>query len=221
MDKKQEVEKSQKTNYFMEYCKRHSYKPRNVIMFAAVIVVVIITLGIFSIQKTTGISKTTTLSLKNIGELATQAGYFTTVQTITKSRDVLGVEIPGTKSNYVYSYDGIIKAGIDFNLVETEVDETNKIITIKFPEFKILSTEIKDDSFIMYNDGANLFTSLKLEDVDKSNAELKDSARKTAIDNGILEAARTNAEIIIRGFLASMYDLNVYKVEFSTINDNQ
>lgn len=214
------MSESRKPNVFIAYCKRHSYKPRNVIIFAAVIVLIIVALGVFTLQKSAGISKTTTLSLKNIGELATQAGYFTTVQTITKSRDILGLEIPGTKSNYVYSYDGIIKAGIDFNLVDSEVDETNKIITIKFPEFKIISTEIKDDSFVLYNDGANLFTSLKLQDVDKSNSELKEAARKAAIDNGILEAARANAEILIRGFLASMYDLSVYKVEFISLNGN-
>jgi len=215
------MEKSKISSKFITYCKKHSYKPRNVIVFAAVIVLVVIALGVFSLKKTNNVSKTTALSLKDIGELATQAGYFTTVQTITKSRDILGVEVPGTKSNYVYSYDGIIKAGVDFSFVESEVDEENKLITIRFPEFKILSTEIKDDSFVLYNDGANLFTSLKLEDVDKSNAELKETARKAAIDNGILEAARANAEVLIRGFLAGMYDLNEYKIVFITLNENK
>ena len=136
------------------------------------------------------------------------------MQTIRKSRDVLGIEVPGTQSNYIYSYDGTIKAGIDFKDIKMDVDDINHVIKITFPEFRILSTEINDDSFILYNDGANPFTSLKLEDVDKSNAELKSNARENAIKNGILENARTNAELLVKGFLAGMYDLKVYTIEF-------
>lgn len=200
--------------HFKNYCKRHSYKPRSVLAFIAAIVLLIVAIGALSVQGTKTITKPTSLGLKDIGELATQAGYFTTVQTISKSRDVLGWEVPGTQSNYVYSYDGTIKAGIDFKDIEMNVNEEEHLITIRFPEFRILSTEIKDDSFMLYNDGANLFTSLKLEDVDRSNTELKNAARESAINNGILDNARTNAEVLIRGFLAGMYDLDVYTIEF-------
>ena len=76
--------------------------------------------------------------------------------------------------------------------------------------------EIQEDSFVLYNDGSNLFTSLKMEDVNESLAELKRNARETAIRNGILENARDNAETLIRGFLASAYDMNAYTVVFET-----
>ena len=46
------------------------------------------------------------------------------------------------------------------------------------------------------------------------NAALKESARQTAIQNGILDNARSNAEVLMRGFLAGTYDLSVYTVEF-------
>lgn len=201
-------------NRFKAYCEKHSFQPRSVMLFALIIVIIVGALAFFSLQKTTTVSKTTNLGLKNIGELATQAGYFTTVQTISKARDVLGVEVPGTRSNYVYSYDGTIKAGINFEEITLDVDEEKHIIHVTFPEFKILSTEIDDDSFILYNDGSNLFTSLKLEDVNQSNAELKKAAKESAIKNGILENARANAEVLVKGFLASMYDLSVYTIDF-------
>ncbi len=178
------------------------------------VVLVAAGLGILSFQRSGNISKTTAMSLKDIGEMATQAGYFTTVQTISKSREILGVVVPGTQSNYVYSYDGVIKAGINFEDVEIDVDELRHVIRITFPEFRIMSTEIDEDSFILYNDGANLFTSLKLEDVNKSNAELKKAAQESAIKNGILENARTNAETLVRGFLAGIDSLRGYTIEF-------
>lgn len=196
------------------YRARHAHRPRVLILVAALLLLAVAGLAVFAAQLTGNISRTTAFGLKNIGELATQAGYFTTVQTISKSRDVLGIVVPGTQSNYVYSYDGVIKAGIDFEELDISVDDLRHEITIRFPEFRILSTEIDDDSFTLYNDGANLFTSLKLEDVNRSNTELKKAARETAIRNGILENARTNAELLIRGFLAGMYDLSVYTIRF-------
>ena len=172
-------------------------------------------LAILTFGHTDVSSRVTALQIQDVGELATQAGYFTTVQQIRKSREVLGIEVPGTQSNYVYSYDGTIKAGIDFADVDVEVDELRHVITVSLPEVRILSTEIDEDSFVLYNDGANLFTSLKLEDVDKSNTELKKAARETAIRNGLLENARSNAELLIKGFLSGAYDLTKYTVTFT------
>ena len=146
--------------------------------------------------------------------MATQAGYFTSVQTIEKSRDVFGIEVPGTRSNYVYSYDGDIKAGLDFQEVRVDVNELTRVITVHLPEIRILSVEIQEDSFRLYNDGTNLFTSLKMEDVNESLTELKQNARETAIQNGILENARDNAETLIRSFLGSAMDLSAYTVRF-------
>lgn len=203
-----------KGSRFGRYRARHAHRSRALILVAALLLLAVAGLAVFAAQLTGNISRTTAFGLKNIGELATQAGYFTTVQTISKSRDVLGIIVPGTQSNYVYSYDGVIKAGIDFEELDISVDDLRHEITIRFPEFRILSTEIDDDSFKLYNDGANLFTSLKLEDVNRSNTELKKAARETAVRNGILENARTNAELLIRGFLAGMYDLSVYTIRF-------
>ena len=213
MEQKPEMEQKPKSR-FRRYCERHAYRPRSLLSFVVIIVLVIAALGYFSAQGTGVFSKVTALGLRDIGELATQAGYFTTVQTIDKSRNVLGIQVPGTQSRYVYSYDGTIKAGIDFKDIQLSVNDLTNVITVTFPEFRILSTEIDDDSFILYNDGANLFTSLKLQDVDKSNTELKKAARESAIKNGILDSARTNAELLVRGLLSSMYDLTKYEVKF-------
>ena len=53
-----------------------------------------------------------------------------------------------------------------------------------------------------------------MEDVNESLTELKQNARETAIQNGILENARDNAETLIRSFLGSAMDLSAYTVRF-------
>lgn len=199
---------------FTAFCRRHAFRPGRVLLFLMIVILIVTMLVVFGRQPAQNVSRTTSFGLENIGELATQAGYFTTVQSIRKAREIFGLTIPLTESNYVYSFDGTIKAGVNFEDVRMEVDDANHLIRITFPEFRILSTEIKDDSFVVFNDGTNPFTSLKLEDVQRGNAQLKQEAMKTAIDNGILESARTNAELLIRGFLAGAYDLKVYTIEF-------
>ena len=72
--------------------------------------------------------------LNDIGELATEEYFFTRVETFDKSKNIKGIKIPFTESKFVYSYDGIVKAGIDFADVSVEKDDLKKIITITLPD---------------------------------------------------------------------------------------
>lgn len=159
-------------------------------------------------------SKITALGLRNIGELSTQAGYFTSVQLISGSRQVFGVDIPLTQSKFIFSYDGVIKAGVDFESVEFDVDENNYIITVQLPQAKIHSVEIDESSFEIFDETNNIFNPLGLKDVNTSLAELKDKAKEKAIANGLLENARSNAEMLIRGFLSGTFDAQKYTIVF-------
>ena len=199
---------------FGRFCRRHAFRPGRMLMLLLLLMLLAGGLYWLGGSRLAVSSRSTEMGLRNIGEMATQAGYFTSVQTIEKSRDVFGIEVPGTRSNYVYSYDGDIKAGLDFAEIRVDVNEITRVITVRLPEIRILSVEIQEDSFRLYNDGNNLFTSLKMEDVNESLTELKKNARETAIQNGILENARENAETLIRSFLASTMDLSVYTVTF-------
>ena len=97
------------------------------------------------IEETTEIeSSTKEFHLENIGELATQAGYFTSVQKIEDSKELFGKQVPFTQSQYIYSYDGIVKAGIDFGKIEITVDDDSHSIVIKMPEPTILDVDVDE-----------------------------------------------------------------------------
>lgn len=85
---------------------------------AALLLLVIVGLGIRSVVLSE--SKSTKLGFENIGELATQTAYCTSVNVTEGSRELFGVTIPFTQSSkYIYSYDIVIKAGFDFT--ESEI----------------------------------------------------------------------------------------------------
>ena len=167
------------------------------------------------IEETTEIeSSTKEFHLENIGELATQAGYFTTVQKIEDYKELFGKQVPFTQSQYIYSYDGIVKAGIDFGKIEITVDDDSHSIVIKMPEPTILDVDVDEKSFEIYDEKNSVFTPLKLDAINDSRIQLEETVKEKAINNGILDSARTNAEVLLSGFMSAYYDLNEYTVKF-------
>ena len=95
----------------------------------------------------------------------------------------------------------IIKAGIDFGDIERSVRDTT--ITVQLPQPRILSSEIDLDSFE--------------PDAENNDAlkGLQKDAEETAVANGLLDDARSNAELILTGFFAGAYDLTAYQIRFT------
>lgn len=194
---------------------RRFSKVQRLFLLLLVVVLVVGPIVVWQIRSVSDIrSRTTNFGLKNIGELATQAGYFTNVQVIKDSRELLGVTLPFTQSKYIYSYDGVIKAGIDFAEIVVEPDEAAHIVRVTLPEVKLLSVEVDQESFQIYDESKSIFTPLELTKINQSFIKLKEKVKNTALANGILENTRANAETLVKGFLASAFDPDIYKVEF-------
>ncbi len=160
-------------------------------------------------------SKTTKLGFEDIGELATQVAYCSEVSLTDKARKLFGFEIPFTQTKYVYSYDTVIKAGIDFDEVTWKLNESKKSIQITMPKAKILSNEIDLDSLKIYHEQESIFTPVSISDNKNALTTLKLNAEKDAIKNGLLENAEANAQDIMKGFIGQVYDLDEYEVKFS------
>lgn len=157
-------------------------------------------------------SQTTKIGFENIGELATQSSYCTQVNVTDSSKKLFGASIPFTNSKYIYSYGVTIKAGYDFNEIVWE--EKGKTIEIKLPEIKILSSEINQDSFKVYHEDESVFNQITLTENNEALVKLKEQAENEAIESGLFENARTNAETILTSFFGSVYDLNEYEIVF-------
>ena len=157
-------------------------------------------------------SQTVSFGLENVGELATQAAYYTNVNVIEDDKKWGNWSVPLTKSKCIFTYDGVIKAGYDFAKVQVEVDEIAKRVTVTLPEAKILSNEIKPDSLKVYDEHQSIFTPLSITDVNTAQEELKETAKENAVANGLFEAARENMELLIKGLLSGYIDFAVYEL---------
>ena len=157
-------------------------------------------------------NKLTRLGFEDIGELATQAAYCTEVNVTEGARELFGLTIPFTQSKYVYSYDVVIKAGLDFGDIDWTVGEDT--ITVRLPEIRILSSEIDLDSFRVYVENESIFRRISLEENNEAMKALQASAQENAVANGLLDNARANAETILTGFFAGEYDLSQYTLRF-------
>lgn len=179
----------------------------------AVVITLLVCGGAFGVN-THFSSKSDTLKIgfEDIGEMATQVAYCKEVDKIDKLADWYGMVIPFTQSKYIYSYNIVIKAG--FNFEEIEWKQQDKTIQVKLPEIKILSSEIDYESFKVYHEQDSIFTKVNLEERNESILKLKEKAEQDAIANGLLENARANAEMILKGFFGQVYDLDEYKLVF-------
>ena len=157
-------------------------------------------------------NKLTRLGFEDIGELATQAAYCTEVNVTEGARELFVLTIPFTQSKYVYSYDVVIKAGLDFGEIDWTVGEDT--ITVRLPEIRILSSEIDLDSFRVYVENESIFRRISLEENNEAMKALQASAQENAVANGLLDNARANAETILTGFFAGEYDLSQYTLRF-------
>ncbi|MDP3388279.1 MAG: DUF4230 domain-containing protein [Eubacteriales bacterium] len=154
-------------------------------------------------------------TIKDIGELATAEYGYTIAQTTDKpNMKVVGFEIPFTSSKVIYSYEGLIKAGIDFNKIEVTVNEANKTIFIELPDAEILSSEVDFDSLIVYDAKYNPFNVFTFSDMNLGLTALKEKAEESAITNGLLIRAADNAQSILKTTVMSFYDPGEYKIEF-------
>ena len=96
------------------------------------------------------------------------------------------MSVPFTASQYIFSYGGVVKAGLDFSKIEVQIDDANKLATVKLPKIEIFDISIDNESLKIYDESQSIFTPLHITDLNDAQKQLKEEVRQTAIDNGIL-----------------------------------
>jgi hypothetical protein len=162
--------------------------------------------------KTTITSETIQDGLREMGVLITQEYYFTQVENYEKTKTIL--KFITSSSNFIYSYDGVVTAGVDFNNISVEKDDEGKVITIAVPQSEIQYIDIDYDSFKKYSEKDGLWNPISIEDYNASLVDLEKSAKEKAIDKGVLDKADENARNIIQNFVSGIVDDSDYTINW-------
>lgn len=110
--------------------------------------------------------KITSTTIKNqlteINELALYSYDYSKVGKFSNKLSFNGWKIPLTQKNFIITYDGSIKAGIDLKQAKISID--NDQLNITLPAAKILSHEIDENSIEVYDESSNIFNQISIND---------------------------------------------------------
>lgn len=156
-----------------------------------------------------------TQQLQEVNELATMQYNYTKVGKFENSLTLNGWDIPLTQKSFLLTYSGELKAGINMEKIEVNVE--NQMITVKLPAVQILTNLIDESSIEVYDEITNIFNPIRINDYKNFAIQQKEKVADEAIENGILSEAATKAQATIRKFLnmvPTVEDSYTIEVEF-------
>lgn len=152
--------------------------------------------------------------LISASKLVTMEYYYTDVGSYENHSDFHGFKIPFTTKSFIVSYDGVMMAGVDLSQAQVDVDEENKTVTITLPDSGIISSEIDNDSLVVFDETNNIFNQIKIEDYRGFAQERREIVMQKAIDRGLLQAADKKAEETVRSLLELLPGMEEYTLKF-------
>lgn len=177
------------------------------VIIAIIITALMIKIKIFNKKsEPTIISKATLEKVINVSDLSTFEAIYNGVAAVANEENPENID-------YYVSYEAKVKAGIDFELVEVEVNETDKVITVTLPEVKITDVDVDIASldYIFMNNKAN--TQTVSEQAYKKC--IKDVTKESNSTDEIYESARQNARNIVEALISPFVEQldSEYKLE--------
>lgn len=177
---------------------------------------------VISLVDDTIIEENYTLTISTVEKITKPASDLITSKYIYKDADtyenykkLFDKRVPFTTDKVVFTYEGTVSVGIDLSEVKYEIDNENKIISIKLPEIKIKANEIDESSFEYPFESDSVFNTTGMSDYTELLATLKEEKEKEVKgDTEFMERARYNTENVLKEFLTAADATKDYTVIF-------
>lgn len=127
---------------------------KTVIIVSGVVVIIVLLIVLVAsmprIGDTEVITKASLEKIVNISELSTYEAVYNGVAIVYNEKK-------NEKIDYYVSYDARVKAGIDVEKIQYDIDEKNKVLIVEIPEVQIneVTVDMKTMDFMFVNDKAN------------------------------------------------------------------
>lgn len=142
--------------------------------------------------------------IQNIQELSLVQYNYTGVVGFQDNKTLADIDIPFTQKFFLVKFDGLIKSGINLQEIELDINSETNSAVITLPEAEIMQNSIDERSLIVYDQSMNILNPIKIEDYNNAIAQEKDDMEKKAIENGILEQSKTQAEMLLTSLLTEI-----------------
>lgn len=147
--------------------------------------------------------------IQNIQELSLVQYNYTGVVGFQDNKTLADIDIPFTQKFFLVKFDGLIKSGINLQEIELDINSETNSAVITLPEAEIMQNSIDERSLIVYDQSMNILNPIKIEDYNNAIAQEKDDMERKAIENGILEQSKTQAEMLLTSLLTEIGFENV------------
>ncbi len=195
----------------------------------ALLVVVVVSIGltvgfgIYNKGKNDGsVIEKPVVCYQDIEDIAFQEATIKEIGKIHKPMELGKYEVDTflTTSDYVFSYNAVIKAGYDLeNIKDDGGNELTQTITVTLPKASILDSYLDEKSYVQYWEGEKIIANVGLEDFHKEKKKMLKEAKQDAIKGGLYEKTSDHAKVVITDYIHSLKGYENYNVVFKEAND--
>lgn len=151
--------------------------------------------------------------LSSLRELVTQRYIYTNAARREDSKTwLMDWTLPFSESSLLVTYDGEIKAGIDFGAIRVDVDEPNRAITVTLPPSRVTDNTIPQESINVLTARDGLFNKISFEDYNQFIAAERPAMEERAVERGLLSEADREAREAVRALLELIPGMDTYKL---------
>lgn len=150
-------------------------------------------------------SKVDTSTIANkidkISELATIKYNYSSVVTLKDCLKIKDFSIPFTNKAFIVKYDGYINLGVDFKSKSISISPDRKKITITLNQAVVLSNVADMNNLMVYDETYSIFNRYTSQDMIDEIAKEQKNIEKKLINDGYIDKANKEAELLIREVL--------------------
>lgn len=152
--------------------------------------------------------------IAEISELATVEQTYSICDKVTNTDRIFDlIDNPFTENWFILAYSATLKAGVNLENAQINIDGT--IVRITLPEPEIISNEIHTDSFHVLHESNNVFSPIHVDDVTSYIDQSRTNAEAASLEDGLLDKAKISAEEIVSALLMAGLPEG-YTVEFTS-----
>ena len=152
-----------------------------------------------------------------VGEYASLVYSYTSIVKNISSKDFNGWVIPFTTKKYIFTYDGVIKLGIDGTLIQVE-NGTGSTIHILLPPIKILSHEIVNNSVEVIEQSQSIFNTIKIAEAFNVTADRKREMEEKVMKSSVVKEAQVSMEQQLGALIKGLPGISRYEIVFTWQN---